>query len=80
MVKKALVVCGNSSSEFEELGKHEDASMLAVKGDDGVFHTLFALMKKFDDEAKEDVTLLDLKKNLNLYSMKKTNETSLCVN
>ena len=45
--------------------------MLVMKDDDEVFDSMFAFMAKSDDESDEEVTLLDLKENLNLYSVKK---------
>lgn len=45
--------------------------MLVMKDDDEVFNTLFIFMAKSDDEVEDEVTLLDLKENLDLYSIKK---------
>lgn len=44
--------------------------MIVVKDDDEVFGILFAFMEKSNDEADDEVLLLDLKENLNCYSMK----------
>ena len=72
MVKKALVVWGNFSSDFEELEYHQDASMIVVKDEEEIVKSLFSLMSKTNNnDIKEDVTLLDLKSNINTYSIKR---------
>lgn len=71
MVKKSLVIWRNSSSEFERSKHLEEASMLAIKDDDEVFDIVFAFMEKSNDEAEDEVTLHDLKDNLDLGIIKK---------
>lgn len=71
VVKKALVVWENFSSESKELEHPEDASLLRMKDDDNVFNTLFAFMAKSNDEVDDKVTLLNLKENLDIYSVMK---------
>lgn len=44
---------------------------MAIKVDEDVFDSLFTLMAKSIDDADEEVTLLDIKQNLNVYSIKK---------
>ena len=50
VVKKALGVSSNSSSDSEESEHPEDASMLALKDGEDVFDAMFAFMEKPDDE------------------------------
>lgn len=45
--------------------------MLALKNDDKIFDTLFVFMVKSDDRAEDEIILLDLEENLNLYFVKK---------
>ncbi|KAK4721295.1 hypothetical protein R3W88_011528 [Solanum pinnatisectum] len=72
VVKKALEVWGDTSSDLEESEHPEDASMLPVKDDDVIFDEIFAFMEKFDDEeAEKEVTLSDFKKNLHVYFVKR---------
>ncbi|KAH0751737.1 hypothetical protein KY285_004885 [Solanum tuberosum] len=54
VVKKALVVWGDSSSESGESECLDDASMLAVQDDTNIFDGMFALMSKSDDEDDEE--------------------------
>lgn len=67
---KALGVWVNSSSGFEDEEQLEDSSMLAVKDYDEIYNGLFAFMAQPDDKEDDDeeVMLLDLKDNLDLYS------------
>ena len=46
VVKKALFVSGDFSSDSRESEYSEDASMLAVKDDEDVFDVMFAFMAK----------------------------------
>lgn len=45
--------------------------MFAIKDDDDVLNNMFTFMKNFEDEADEELTLIDFKKNLDFYSIKK---------
>ena len=48
--KKDLAVWGDSSSELEELECPDDAPIVVVQDDTNVFHGLFALMEKCNNE------------------------------
>ncbi|KAH0645174.1 hypothetical protein KY284_033058 [Solanum tuberosum] len=54
VVKKALVVWKDSSSESEESKCPDDASMLVAQDDANIFDGMFALMVKSDDEDEEE--------------------------
>ncbi|XP_049364246.1 uncharacterized protein LOC125829001 [Solanum verrucosum] len=54
VVKKALVVWEDFSSESEESECPDDASMLVVQDDTNIFDGMFALMAKSDDEDDEE--------------------------
>ncbi|XP_049366103.1 uncharacterized protein LOC125830957 [Solanum verrucosum] len=73
VVKKALAVWGNGSSESnEEEDSHEDVSVMAIKDDETVFNSIFSLMAKSDDEENQDeVTHFDLKSDLDTLSIKR---------
>ncbi|KAH0691226.1 hypothetical protein KY289_018584 [Solanum tuberosum] len=72
VMKKALAVWGDSSSESGELECPDDASMLAVQDDANIFDGPFTLKAKSDDEDDEEkVTLEDFKQNLNTYSVRR---------
>ncbi|XP_049360750.1 uncharacterized protein LOC125825454 [Solanum verrucosum] len=75
VVKKALavsVVGHDKHHESEESECPADASMLVVQDDANIFDGMFAFMAKSDDEDDEEkVTLFDLKKNLNTYSIRR---------
>lgn len=66
VVKKALGVSSNSSSDSEESEHPEDASMLAVKDGEDAFDAMFAFMKKSDDEFVNEK-----KQNVNVFSIRK---------
>lgn len=63
----------NSSSESDEFEHLGDASILAIKGDTDVYNSMFAFMAKSDeeDEGDDEVTLNDLKQNLDICTLKK---------
>lgn len=44
---------------------------MIVVDDDGVFNSHFPFMAKLNDDKDEEVTLLDIKQNLDKYSLKK---------
>lgn len=72
IVKKALVVWDNSSSASKEFEHLEDASMMAIKYEEDVFDSMFAIIEKSGDEDNNEVTLDDFKlKKLNVYSFRK---------
>ncbi|KAH0720805.1 hypothetical protein KY290_005791 [Solanum tuberosum] len=55
LVRKALAVRGDDSSESEEdANSHEDVSMMAIEDDESVFNSIFSLMAKSDDEEDPD--------------------------
>ncbi|XP_055814214.1 uncharacterized protein LOC129883612 [Solanum dulcamara] len=54
VVKRALVVWRNSSSDSEESDHPENTSMMDVKDDDEMFNSMFAFMEKPDDEADKE--------------------------
>ena len=46
--------------------------MVVVQDEDNIFNEMFSFMDQLDDEDDEDkVTLLDFKKNMNTYSLKR---------
>ncbi|XP_049347721.1 uncharacterized protein LOC125812241 [Solanum verrucosum] len=72
VVKKVFDVWGNPSSDSEESEHHEDVSMMAVKDEENVFNSMFSLMAKSDDEDdKDEVTLFDLKNDLDTLSIRR---------
>lgn len=78
MIIKALSVWGNSSGDLKK--KNNLKTQLAVEDDDEIYDGLFAFMAWSDDEEDDDdeVTLLDFKDNLDLYSTRKLKKTSMC--
>ncbi|KAH0717219.1 hypothetical protein KY285_013250 [Solanum tuberosum] len=71
VVRKAFAVWGNASSYSEEGEPHEDVSMMAVKDNEDIFNSIFSLTAKTDDEDdKNEVTLLDLKGDIDTLSIK----------
>jgi len=70
---KAFAAWGNDSSESEEdVESYKDVSMMAIEDDENVFNSIFSLMAKSDDkEDQNEVTLLDLKDDLDSLSIKK---------
>jgi len=73
VVRKALVVWGNDTSESEEDDEnHEDVSMMAIKDDESIFNSIFSLMANSDDEEdSNEVTFLDLKNDLDTLHVNK---------
>lgn len=59
---------GDSSSDSDEYKNLKDVSIIAIKDSDDAFDSLFAFMTKSKDEEK---TLLDIKQDLNNYSLRK---------
>ncbi|XP_015084274.1 uncharacterized protein LOC107027691 [Solanum pennellii] len=72
VVKKALAAWGDSSSDSEDLDKPNDVSMVVVYEEETIFNEMFVFMAHSENEDDEDkVTLLDMKHDLNTYSLKK---------
>ncbi|XP_070032601.1 uncharacterized protein [Nicotiana tomentosiformis] len=75
VVKKALAVWGDSSSESEEENDHGDSSMMAVENEVTEYDSIFFLMAQSNDDEDEDdddeVNFLDVRRNLKSYSSKK---------
>ena len=71
MVKKALAAWGDSSSDSEDLDEPNDVSMVVVHEEETIFNEMFAFMDHSKNKNEEDkVTLLDMKHDLNTYSLK----------
>ena len=71
VVKKALVAWGDSSSDPEDPDEPKDVSMVTVHEEETVFNEMFALMAHTADEEEDNqVTLLDMKNDLDKYSLK----------
>lgn len=60
---------GDSSSESDKSKHPEDALVMVVEEDDIIFNSNFSVMAKLDNA--EEATLLDIKQNLNDYSLQK---------
>ena len=72
VVKKALAAWGDSSSDSEDPDEPKDVSMVAVHEEETVFNEMFALVAHTENEEEDNqVTLLDMKKDLDKYSLKK---------
>ena len=72
MVKKALAAWGESSSDSEDPDEPKDVSMVAVHEEETFFNEMFALMAHTENEEEDNqVTLLDMKNDLDKYSLKK---------
>ena len=72
VVKKALAAWGDSSSDSEDPDEPNDVSMVAVHEEETIFNEMFALMAHTENEEEDDqVTLLDMKNDLDNYSLKK---------
>ena len=72
VVEKALTAWGDSSSDSEDPDEPKDVSMVAVHEEETVFNEMFALMAHTADEEEDNqVTLLDMKNDLDKYSLKK---------
>ena len=72
VVKKALATWGGSSSDSEDPDEPKDVSMVAVHEEEIVFNEMFALMAHTEYEEEDNqVTLLDMKNDLDKYSLKK---------
>ena len=72
MVKKTLAAWGDSSSDSEDPDEPKDVSMVAVHEEETDFNEMFALMAHTENEEEDDqVTLLDMKNDLDNYSLKK---------
>ena len=72
VVKKALDAWGDSSSDSEDPDEPNDVSMVEVHEEETIFNEMFAFMAHTENEEEDDkVTLLDMKNNLNYYSLKK---------
>ncbi|XP_075078888.1 uncharacterized protein LOC142164630 [Nicotiana tabacum] len=68
MVKQALVDWGNSYSESE------GENMMVANNGSSEYESIFALMAKSDDDEdkeEDEVSFLDVQRNLKTYSMKK---------
>ncbi|XP_069154264.1 uncharacterized protein [Solanum lycopersicum] len=63
---------GDSSSDSEDPDEPKDVSMVAVHEEETVFNEMFALMAHTEYEEEDNqVTLLDMKNDLDKYSLKK---------
>ncbi|XP_070036328.1 uncharacterized protein [Nicotiana tomentosiformis] len=65
VVKQALAVWGDSSSESEEENDHGDSSIMAVESEETKYDSIFALMAQSDDDENDDddeETIENLKK------------------
>lgn len=51
--------------------KVEDILMIVTKDSDDSFDSLFAFIAKYDDKDDEEVSLIDIKQNLNNYFLEK---------
>ncbi|XP_069150409.1 uncharacterized protein [Solanum lycopersicum] len=72
VVKKVLAAWGDSSSDSEDPDEPNDLSMVAVHEEETIFNEMFALMAHTENEEEDDqVTLLDMKNDLDKYSLKK---------
>ncbi|XP_069152835.1 uncharacterized protein [Solanum lycopersicum] len=72
VVKRALAAWGDSSSDSEDPDEPKDVSMVAVHEEETVFNEMFALMAhKENEEEDNQVTLFDMKVDLDKYSLKK---------
>ena len=72
VVKKALAAWGDSSSDSEDPDEPNDVSMVVVHEEETIFNEMFAFMAHTENEEEDDkVTLLDMKNDLNNYSLKK---------
>ena len=72
VVKKALAEWGDSSSDSEDPDEPKDVSMVVVHEEETVFNEMFALMAHTENEEEDNqVTLLDMKNDLDKYSLKK---------
>ena len=71
VVKKALAAWGDSSSDSEDPDESNDVSMVVVHTEEIVFNEMFALMAHTENEEEDNqVTLLDMKNDLDKYSLK----------
>ena len=71
VVKRALDAWGDSSSDSEDPDESKDVSMVAVHDEGTVFNKMFALMAHTENEEEDNqVTLLDMKNDLDKYSLK----------
>ena len=72
MVKKALAAWGDSSSDSKDPDEPNDVSMVAVHEEETICNEMFALMAYTEIEEEDNqVTLLDMKNDLDKYSLKK---------
>ncbi|XP_069148130.1 MAR-binding filament-like protein 1 [Solanum lycopersicum] len=72
LVKKALAAWGDSSSDSKDPDEPNDVSMVAVHEEETICNEMFAHMAHTKNEEEDDkVTLLDMKNDLNNYSLKK---------
>ncbi|XP_069150405.1 uncharacterized protein [Solanum lycopersicum] len=72
VVKRALAAWGDSSSDSEDPDEPKDVSMVAVHEEETVFNEMFALMAHTENEEENNqVTLFDMKNDLDKYSLKK---------
>ena len=72
MVKEALAAWGDSSSDSEDPDEPNDLSMVAVHEEETIFNEMFSVMAHTENEEEDDqVTLLDMKNDLDNYSLKK---------
>ena len=71
MVKKPLALWGDSSSDSEDPDELNDVSMVVVDEEETIFNEMFALMAHTENEEEDDkVPLLDMKHDVNNYSLK----------
>lgn len=70
-VKQYRGVWGYYYSDSIKVEKTGDISMLVVEDVSVIYDSLFALMANTEDEIEIEITLFDIKKNLDNYSARK---------
>lgn len=62
---------GNTFSDSEDGEPHEDVSTMAVKDDEDIFNSFSLIEKTYSKDDKEEVTLIDLKGDIDTLSIKR---------
>lgn len=71
MVRQALASWRVPSSDSDESQNCENVFMMLIEDVNDTFFSIFTFMAKSDDEDDKEVTLHDIKQNLNHYSQKR---------